>query len=125
MLIKYEYIGDRVIVNVPDSSYWEIRFKLFDDDTGVEDYNLYLIFGDKEFVLRDTDYWCQGRRDLPYRAVGALYEEIVDVIAQRIAEDPNLKFLDIEAIEAELIETKYQNKWLEKGYITLTADGSW
>ena len=124
MIIKYDYIGDQVIVNVPDSSYWEIRFRLFDDNTGDDDYNLYLILGDKEFTLRDSDYWCQGR-DLPYTAVGALYEEIVEVIAEQIAKDPNLKFIDIGAIESELIDSKYQKAWLEKGYIKLDADGSW
>ena len=124
MIIKYEYIGDKIIVNVPDNAYWEIRFRLFDKDTGADDYNLYLIFGDKEFVLRDTEYWCQGRK-LPYTAVGALYEEIIEVIAERIALNPDLKFLDIEAIESELIESKYEKKWLEKGYIEVDANGRW
>lgn len=123
MLIKYEYIGDRVIMNVPDNSYWEIRFKLFNDG-GLDDYNLYLIMDDREIELRDTDYWCSGR-DLPYTEVGALYEEIVEVIAERIAREPNLKLIDIDAIEAELIASKYEKRWLEKGFIKLAADGSW
>ena len=124
MLIKYEYIGDKVVVNAPDNSYWEIRFKLFDCE-GNEDYNLYLIIGEKEFMLRDVDYWCQGRWNLPYTAVGALYEEMVEVIAKRIACEPNLKVIDVEAIESELLESKYKKKWLEKGFIELAADGSW
>ena len=124
MFIKYEYIGDQCLVHIPDGAYWEIRFRLFDDDTGEEDYGLYLILGDREFTLRDPDRWCQGR-DLPYYAVGSLYEELVEVIASWVATDPCLKLLDLEAIEAELIEAKYKAQWLEKGYIKLDADGRW
>ena len=125
MILKYEDIGDRVIMNLPDSACWEIRFRLFGEDTGCDDYNLYLIYGDKEIVLRDTEYWCQGRRDLPYTAVGALYEEIVEVIGKKLALDPDLRIIDIEAIEEELIAAKYEKKWIEKGYIKPSDNGSW
>lgn len=123
MFIKYDYIGDQAIVNAPDSAYWEIRFRLFDDEC-IEDYGVYLIVGDEEFTLRETDYWCQGR-DIPYQAVGTMYEELVEVIAQRLAADPGLKMIDIGAIEGELVASKYEKLWTEKGYIKPDADGKW
>ena len=125
MFIRYDEIGDQVIANIPDSTYWEIRFRLFTEDTGDDDYNLYLIVGDREITLRDTDYWCQGRLALPYQAVGALYEEMVNVITEKIASDPTLKFIDITEIEAELIASKYEREWLDNGYIKLDANGCW
>lgn len=124
MLIRYSHIGDQCIVNVPDNAYWEIRFRMFDTETGVDDFNLYLITEDKEIMLRDTDDLCQGR-NLSYIAVGNMHEEMVSVIADKIAKDPNLRLLDIDAIEAELLTSKYEKMWLEKGYITLDPDGSW
>ncbi len=124
MFIKYEYIGDRILINVPDSSVWEIRFRLFNED-GDEDYNLYLTIDGKETELRDTDYWCQGRPQLSYRAVGEMYEEIVETVAQKIAEEPNLRVIDIDEIEAELIERKYAQLWLDKGFVKPDKNGSW
>ena len=124
MLLKYDYIGDQILVNLPDNEYWELRFKLFNDE-GCEDYNLYLIYRDKETEIRETEYWTQGRPALPYHAVGALYEEIVVVISQRLAADPTLKIIDIKAIESELIKQKYEKLWSEKNYITIDSGGNW
>ena len=124
MFIKYEYIGDKILINVPDSSVWEIRFRLFNED-GDEDYNLYLTIDGKEIELRDTDYWCQGRPQLSYRAVGEMYEEIVEIVTQMIAEEPNLRVIDIDEIEAELIEHKYAQLWLDKGFVKPNKNGSW
>ncbi len=124
MLLKYDYIGDQILVNLPDNEYWELRFKLFNDE-GCEDYNLYLIYRDKETEIRETEYWTRGRPALPYHAVGALYEEIVVVISQRLAADPTLKIIDIKAIESELIKQKYEKLWSEKNYITIDSGGNW
>lgn len=33
MIIRYDCIGDQILVNVLDGSYWEIRFRLFDEHT--------------------------------------------------------------------------------------------
>lgn len=125
MIIKYECYEGLIIVNVPDSSYWEIRIKQYAEDTGGDDYSLYLIFDDKKYLIRDTEYWWMGRDNLPCFAIGELYEEIVEIIAKQIADDPNLKIIDINVIESELIDSKYKERWLEKGYIELSSDGSW
>ncbi len=124
MLFKYTYIGDQVIVNVPDHELWELRFMLFDDD-GYDNYNLYLIYRDKKTEIRETDFWTQGRPNLPYSAVGALYEEIVEVVCERLAGNPNLKIIDIDAIEDELIAQKYEKIWLDKNYVTKDSNGRW
>ena len=59
MFFKFEYIGDQVLLNVPDTVSWEIRYRLFNED-GDEDHGLYLIVGEKEYELRDLDLWCSG-----------------------------------------------------------------
>ena len=125
MLIKYEYCGDNTIINVPDSAYWKICFRLINDSTPGDDYGLYLITDEKEILLRDTDCWCSGRPELPYTAVGAMYEEIVDIIASKIEAEPNLRIVDVNAIEGKLLSEKYEKKWLENGYVKLREDGSW
>ena len=124
MFVKYEDCGDNIIVNVPDSVTWKICYKLFDED-GYDDCNLYLIVGDETILLRDTEYWCQGRPNLPYSAVGYLYEEIVDAIVAKIENDPNLRVIDISSIESKLLEEKYEKKWIEKGYVEVYPNGSW
>lgn len=122
MFIKYNNgCGDNIIVNVPDSEYWEIKFQLFDDNC-CDNYNLYLVTKDRTITLRDTEYWSQGR-DIPYSSVGGMYEELVDVIGEKIAD--NVRFIDIDKLESELIEAKYYKKWLDKGYICIYENGSW
>ena len=125
MYIKYEYVADKVFLHLPDSLPWEIRFRYFNKTGERDDLCLYLSIGEQEILLCDPDIWCQGRPDLPYDAVAMLYEEMVDVIAQKVIEDPDLKVLDINAIEMQLLEEKYEKIWAEKGFIELDENGSW
>lgn len=113
MIIKYTHNGDRIIANIPDGSFWEIRFRMFDNDTGNDDFNLYLIHEGREITLRDTAHFCRSR-NLSCYCVGAMYGEMVDVIAARLANDPNLRILDIDAIESELLTSKYEKLFLEE-----------
>ncbi len=124
MFIKYEYLGDKVIMNLQSEANWKICFKLFDDE-GCEDYNLYLITDEETVVLRDVEYWCQGRPDLRYTAIGELFEEIVDVIAHKLEHEPDIRVIDIPAIENKLIEEKYEKMWMEKGFIKIDEHGRW
>ena len=123
MLIKYDFCGDNNIVNIPETMYWKISFAMLDEN-GRDDYNLYLHIGNEKITIRDTDFWSMGR-DLPYEEVGYMYEEMVDIIAAKIEQEPNLKIIDISAIESTLINEKYEKRWIEKGYIEPDADGSW
>ena len=124
MFVKYEVCDDNIIINVPDSVTWKICYKVFDDD-GNEDYSLYLIVGDEIILIRDVEYWCQGRPNLPYQAVGYLYEEIVDVIASKIETESNLRMIDISEIESELLYGKYEKDWIENGYVKVSPNGGW
>lgn len=124
MIIKYEDAGDQVIINLPNNVYWEIRYRMFSDLN--DDYHkLCLIVGEKELTIFDAYKWCQGRKNMFSDVVGELYEEIVESIAERLSQEPDLKYLDISAIESELVETKYFKLWLEKGYIEVDANGRW
>lgn len=124
MFIKNEICDDNDIINVPDSAMWQICYRVFDED-GEADYKLCLIIEDKTILLRDPEYWCQGRPNLPYAAVGYLYREIVDVIFAKIENEPNLKIIDIPSIENQLLNEKYEKEWLEKGYVTADNNGCW
>jgi len=124
MFIKYEFFADPVLVYIPDSEPWEIRMKSVDEN-GFEDCGLYLTASGAETQLTDSDIWCQGRPDLPRWAVGELYEEIIEVIAQKIIEESNLKVIDIPQIECRLLCEKYEKIWAERGYIEIAENGSW
>lgn len=124
MYIKYDNCGDNSIVYVPDTAVWKICFMLFGND-GNEVSSLYLIVGNDTILLRDTDYWLEGRPNLRRYSVEALFAEIIDVISAKIENDPNLKVIDIPSIESKLIKEKYEKEWNEKGWITVAADGSW
>ena len=124
MFIQFDDIGDRRLIHLPDSARWELRFRLF-DDKGNNDYGLYLFLDEEEISVRDTDTLCQGRPELPYTAVGLLYAAIVDRVAERITSDPTLRLIDIDAIEAELLEEKFYQQWLNKGFIQPDANGHW
>lgn len=118
MLIKFNFLGTTVI-NIPDSEYWEIRHNPFDEDGK----SLCLVFGEEERPIRDLDYFCSGRPDLPADAVDDLYEEIVEVIAGRLSSGSCL-FIDIDEIETELLKGKYP-LWVARGYIHPDANGHW
>lgn len=124
MFIKYDDCGDNIILNVPNTKSWKICYKLFNDN-GEDDYALYLIVEAETILLRDTNYWCQGRPELSYAAVGSMYEEIVDIIASKIENEPNLQLIDIPTIERKLLSETYEQKWIEKGYIKMDATGHW
>ncbi|MBQ6897992.1 MAG: hypothetical protein IJN70_03350 [Clostridia bacterium] len=124
MYLKYEDCGDKIILNLPAEKSWKICFKLFDDDVA-EDYNLYLMMDGETVLLLDTEYLCQGRPELSYRAVGELYEEIIDVIAEKLEKEPDLRVIDIMAAMNKLLAEKYEKKWLDAGFITPDANGSW
>ena len=124
MRIKYSFLGDNVILNLPDDKLWELRYRLFDDEV-MEVYGLYIICGDKEIEIRDVECYAQGRPELPLSAVGDLYEDIVDKTGEMLAANPGLNFIDIDEIESKLLCEKYEKLWKEKGFIELAADGSW
>lgn len=117
MYIKYEFIGDRNLLFIPSGKHWSLRFLMFDED-GSEDYSVYLtIEGDKPIRILDVDLFCQGNPDLPYYAVGHLYEDLIDLAAEQLASGPILLLLDIPDLVRHLVETKYRAIWCERGYV--------
>ena len=88
MYIKYEYIGDRSLLYIPPGKPWSLRFLMFNDD-GDEDYSVYLTVGDsKPICVLEVDLFCQGSPNLPYYAVGHLYEDLIDLAAEELADNP-------------------------------------
>jgi hypothetical protein len=123
MYIKYEYIGDRTLLHLSPDKPWSLQFRMFDED-GNEDYSVYLtVSGGTPIQILDTDLFCQGCPDLPYYAVGHLYEDVIDAAAEQVSADPNVRVLDIPGIVDQLVASKYRDLWLTKGYIG--PDWSW
>jgi len=108
---------DNMLLHVTSNDKFEFRYRYED--------GLYLILPEKEIALREVDFFCQGRPNLPESAVGDLYAEMLEIIIKLIKENDNLEILDIDEIESKLIREKYQKKWISKGYIDVYADGSW
>ena len=123
MIFKYTNI-DNVILNIPNTDFWDLRFRLFDKD-GYDDYGIYLTYKDEEIMIRDHYFWTQGRPNLSCSAVGNLYEEIIDVVIQQIANNPNLSVIDIDSIETQLLNEKYEKIWIDKNYVEIDKNGAW
>lgn len=126
MYLRCEFIGDEMLIYIPDTVVWCLKVNPYEAQSGdvYGVYKLYLEVDGKEILLRDADYWCSGRK-LPAEAVGELYSEIIDIVFQKVIKDDTLKYVDIDEIESELLNTKYEKLWIEKGYIELDANGSW
>jgi len=111
MYIKSDHL-DRKIMHLPDTACWSISYKEWDKD-GDSDGSIYLVVDEKEYVLRDVARW-DFSVTLKFNHISDMYEKMVELIGQQIAEDPNLKIIDIDAIEVAAI---VEEKWLNKGYI--------
>lgn len=117
MYIEYELIGDRTLLYLPPGKPWSLQFRMFDED-GSEDYSVYLtVDGGEPIQVLDVDLFCQGSPDLPYYAVGHLYETLIDAVAEHLMDNPGTPLLDIPDLVRRLIEGKYYDLWHKKGYI--------
>ena len=67
--------------------------------------------------IKFCDLFCQGSPNLPYYAVGHLYEDLIDAAANQLVSDPDTPLLDIPALVRRLVDTKYRDLWHKKGYI--------
>ena len=76
-------------------------------------------------MIRDHYLLTQGRPNLSCSAVGNLYEEIIDVVIQQIANNPNLSVIDIDSIETQLLNEKYEKIWIDKNYVEIDKNGAW
>ena len=124
MIIKYEFAGEKAVVFIPDNVQWEIISRCI-DDRGYDDNGLYLIVDGKERTLEAGDAWSGGARTIPDFEVSCLHEEVIDVIAERMANNPDLRIIDINEIIEGLISSEYYKRWLEKEYIKPDANGRW
>ncbi len=120
MYICYSNIEKRII-HIPSHVTWTLECRPFDDE-GNEDGNMYLILEGKEYVIRDPEYWCIGRK-LPYHIVVYFYEDMLNVIMEELANNPHV--INIDKIENDMIENKYKKKWLDNGYIEIDDNGNW
>lgn len=123
MIIKSEFIGDHSVICIPDNMPWEIFVRSVGSD-GYEDNGLYLRLDGEEHSLSDADEWCYGR-PLPGYAIAEFHNDVIDTICTRMADDPNLRLIDIQEIISWLLTSKYEKEWADKGYIRFRKDGSW
>ena len=116
MIFKYTYLLDSGFFYIPQNAVWSLELK-YD--------SLYLDINGKQHLVREADSYCSGRPNLPDWEVIALYKEMVDVVLQKIITEESIKYIDIDAIESELLRTKYEALWLQNEYIELSENGSW
>ena len=117
MYIKYDYIGERTLLYLPPGQHWSLQYRMFTDD-GCGDFSVYLTAdGIDPITVLDADLFCQGTPDLPCHVVGHLYEELIDTVAKGLANNPNAIFVDIPILVHQLVDTKYRDLWIQKGYI--------
>lgn len=115
MIIKYEYIGSKHLVFIPENTRFDIVYQLFDEE-GDEDYSVYLkIHGEPPIPLLEVDALCQGRPALPAHGVGALHEMVVDsMILYLLADRP---IIDVDGILHAHLDTGVAADWLERGWL--------
>lgn len=114
MILYADLVGCTKIINLPDSIRWEFVWDQFNENGDI----LHLKVGDEDFVLGDLDRWCSGRPDLPSFEVIALYEDILKEISDRLKTSADHSVINLVDIEDNLIATKYEARWLQKGYIS-------
>lgn len=125
MFIKYESIGDVHLVHIPEHEKWSIFYRLFDDEC-CENGGVYLKIGsDDPIGIFEADRWLQGRPNLPFSAVSDLHEAIVNRICEMVAVNSNLAYIDTVEVQNKLINEKYGDLWLEKGFVTKDENGLW
>ena len=95
---------------------WEITYQEFDEDD-LDNCSLYLKVDGKEYLLRDLEYWRQGRPSLPLWEVSRLYEDLLQAIFQQLRLCPDIAALDLDEIEGDILRDKYAIQWLEKEYV--------
>lgn len=115
MVIKYGFLTDCGLVFLPDNAPWEI-FCRDVSPSGYEDNGLYLRFDGEERALSDAGVMCCGR-SLPGEEIRRLHEDAVNTIYRRMAEDPGLRVIDIDAIITELLRSGYEARWVEQGWM--------
>ena len=123
MIVKYESIGDKYIVNFPKDSHWEIYMKTI-DERGDEVHELCLFVNGKEHILSDAETWCTGR-NIPESEIDLLHEDVIDKILEQINNNPDLPCIDIEKIIDEVVTIEYKERWLNMRFIKLSPGGSW
>lgn len=123
LIIRFEFIGDENLICIPDTVPWRIVCK-FCDNTGYDDYGLYLILNGEEIQLRDAETLCSGR-NIPLDAVGELHYDMINEISKKLIETPKTEFICLEDLESDLLKSKYEELWISKGYIHPDKNGAW
>ena len=102
ILYYHNSFGDVSMVNLPSSTPWEITYQEFDEDD-LDNCSLYLKVDGKEYLLRDLEYWRQGRPSLPIWEVSQLYEDLLQAIFQQLRLCPDIAALDLDEIEGDIL----------------------
>ena len=130
MYIKYNsHYADSVILHIPSTCVWSIRYQAY-NEKGFEAPNLYLNVtivpngADKEYKIADSDDYYAGR-NIPLYEIGSFYEDVIESICKKIADNPNLHLIDVPKTESEILEQEYIQRWVEKGYINPDKNGHW
>jgi hypothetical protein len=79
---------------------------------------------DKEYKIADSDDYYAGR-NIPLYEIGSFYEDVIESICKKIADNPNLHLIDVPKTESEILEQEYIQRWVEKGYINPDKNGHW
>ena len=119
MLFKVTINFDYCIINAPDSQLWSLSYRdtYCEDGCEYEDFHLHLLLGDEDIELRDAKFCSLADDDhlFPSKCeVGQLYEELINIIAERIAAVSDIRIIDIDSLEAELYVNKYKEKWSKR-----------
>jgi len=124
MLMKFGVYGGQTIIHIPENTKWEI-FCRPDNERGYPDNGLYLIVDGKEYEMQEGDFWSGGDRNIPGSEIWFLHGEVIETIFKKIEENPDLRTIDVTGITMEVLSKDFEKRWIEEGYITLNADGSW
>lgn len=115
MIIKYEYIGEKVILNIPEGTIYKFFCNSIDED-GFYDYNIYFWSKDTDDIeiihlnYLMTDY-----------GVDSLY---LDILCNRIIDEilhelqTYNPFIDMEKLWERVFERDFEQEWRDKGIIS-------
>lgn len=119
MFVKSSFCDgcELALIHCPETECYEFRYRL--------EKGLYLQLPGRDVLLMPENLWREGRPKLPSSAVEDLCNAIVEEIARLLSGSEAPRVIDIDEIYSKLMAEKFEQEWVDRGYITLDADGSW
>lgn len=117
MYLQYSELGNNLIF-IPNNKQWRLESS-YDESASI-----YLYTDNEEpLTVANSAGLLMHCEKLDVDKIIALYDDIIEKVAEIIAQDPDIKFINLFKIQKELVYGKYKEKWLAEGLLDQEYDG--